>query len=157
MKTRRWTKDDLVKAVGRSKSIRQTLMLLGLKEAGGNYKQIQKYIQYFEIDSSHFLGRGWNKGSKMQGKPRILLEDILVQNSNYQSYKLKKRLFNTDLKKQECEECGWKVMSADGRVPLELHHLNGDSKDNRIENLKILCPNCHSLRPNYRGRNIKKN
>ncbi|KKQ13143.1 MAG: hypothetical protein US27_C0015G0001, partial [Candidatus Moranbacteria bacterium GW2011_GWF1_36_78] len=52
--------------------------------------------------------------------------------------------------------CGWHKVSKDGRLPLELDHINGDSKDNRIKNLRVLCPNCHSLKPTHRGRNIKK-
>ena len=85
--------------------------------------------------------------------PRTKLEDILVKNSNFQSYKLKKRLFSAKLKKPRCELCGWAKKTADGRLPLELDHISGDSKDNRLENLRILCPNCHSLQPTHRGRN----
>ncbi len=60
-----------------------------------------------------------------------------------------------NLKKPECEECGWAKRSEDGRIPLELDHINGDSHDNRLENLRILCPNCRSLEPTHRGMNIK--
>jgi len=155
MKTKRWTRDQLEVAVSTSNSIRQVLSKLGLREAGGNYKQISKYIESYEIDNSHFTGKLWSKGKKLEGKPRIPINKILVKGSNYQSHKLKKRLFNYGYKKQKCEDCGWEMVASDGRIPLELHHINGDPKDNRLSNLEILCPNCHSLRPNYRGRNIK--
>lgn len=155
MKTKKWTKEQLEKAVCESTSIRQVLSKLGLKEAGGNYKQIQKFILSYEIDNSHFTGRLWSKGKKLEGKPRIPINKILIEDSNYQSYKLKRRLFNLGLKIQKCEECGWAVTTDDGRIPLEIHHRNGDSKDNRLDNLEILCPNCHSLKLNYRGKNIK--
>lgn len=156
MKTKKWTKEQLENAVFSSTSIRQVLSKLNLKEAGGNYKQISKYIEFFEIDNTHFTGKLWSKGRKLEGKPRIPITEVLVKNSNYQSYKLKRRLLNLGIKKQQCEECGWSKIASDGRIPLELHHKNGDSRDNTLENLEILCPNCHSLRPNYRGRNIKK-
>ena len=157
MRPKKWTEKQLRKAVKNSRSIRQVLYSLGLKEAGGNYFQIKKYLDFYRIDHSHFTGSAWNKGLRGIGKPRILLEDILVENSNYQSYKLKKRLFVSKLKTPYCEECGWKKTTKDGRLPLELDHINGDVHDNRLENLRVLCPNCHSLQPTHRGRNRKNN
>ena len=153
---RKWNESQLKNAVRGSKSYRQVLYKLGLVEAGGNYEQIKKYIKEYNFDISHFTGKVWNKGLKGIGKPRLQLKEILVQNSHYQSFKLKKRLFVARIKKQECEECGWKKKNSDGYLPLELDHINGDHLDNRLENLRVLCPNCHSLKPNHRGRNIGK-
>ncbi len=155
MKRRRWTVSQLRKAVKKSRSIRQILHKLGLREAGGNYAQIKKYLHFYNIDISHLKGRGWNKGMKIPFHPKIPLEKILVRNSNYQSYKLKARLFRNRIKKRACEICGWAEKSLDGRIPLELDHINGNSRDNRLKNLRILCPNCHSLQPTHRGRNRK--
>lgn len=156
MKKRSWTEDNLREAAKKSTSVRQVLKCLKLRLAGGNYTQINKYFSEYKISTSHFTGKASNKGKKFDRKPKIKLENILKKNNFFQSYKLKKRLFAAKLKPEHCEECGWNKRSKDGRLPLELHHVNGDSRDNRLENLKILCPNCHSLRPNYRGRNIKK-
>ena len=152
---RRWTQLDLESAVKKSRSIRQVLQYLGLKEAGGNYTQIKKYIDVFNIDTQHFTGRSWNKGTTRDFRPVTPLEKILVKNSIFQSHQLKKRLFVVGLKKPFCEECGWAQESLDGRVPLELDHINGNRRDNRLENLRILCPNCHSLKSTHRGRNRK--
>jgi 5-methylcytosine-specific restriction endonuclease McrA len=156
MRTRKWTSDDLKKAVNSSKSIRQTISKLGLIEAGGNYVQVKKYIELYKINTDHFNDQPWNKGLKIFKKPVISLEDILKKNSDFQSFKLKKRLYQAGLKKPECEECGWKKIAEDGRMPLELDHVNGDHKDNRLCNLRILCPNCHSLKSTHRGRNRRK-
>ena len=155
MRSRRWTEAELRWATLKSTSIRQVLSKLGLREAGGNYKQIRKYLDLFKINYSHFKGRAWNKGVKMPFAPRIPLSMITVRNSFFQSYKLKTRLLRVGLKKQKCELCGWSQRSVDGRVPLELDHINGDNKDNRLVNLRILCPNCHSLQPTHRGLNSK--
>lgn len=156
MKNRSWTEADLKKAVARSFSVRQVIKSLKLKPAGGNYDQINKYIRLYKIKTNHFKGKGWNKGLKGIGKPFIPLERILVKNSDFQSYKLKKRLFQAKLKIPKCELCGWSKRSRDGRTPLELDHVNGDSSDNRLKNLRILCPNCHSLQATHRGLNRKK-
>lgn len=155
IKKKSWTEKQLREAVSCSTSVRQVLSKLGLREAGGNYDQINKYIEYYQLDNSHFKGQGWSKGMVGIGKPRLTLKQILIKNSYFQSYKLKKRLFKAGLKQKRCEICMWSEESLDGRIPLELDHINGDSKDNRIENLRILCPNCHSLQPTHRGRNKK--
>ncbi|MBA3047032.1 HNH endonuclease [Patescibacteria group bacterium] len=156
MRKKSWTKQALAKAAKKSTSVRQVICKLNLKQAGGNYSQIKKYLELYKIDIKHFKGKAWNKGLRGIGKPRISLEKILVSHSEYQSYKLKKRLFAANLKLPKCEECGWAEKSTDGRIPLELDHINGHSKDNRLKNLRVLCPNCHSLKPTHRGRNRKK-
>jgi len=156
-KRRSWTKEQLEEAVKTSLSFRQVLAKLGLQEAGGNYQQLKKYIKEYNLNISHFKGRGWNKGLKLPSTPRIDLKKILIKNSEFQSYKLKNRLIKEKLKPAHCEQCGWAKYSPDGRLPLELHHINGNARDNRLKNLLILCPNCHSLQSNYRGRKMRHN
>ncbi len=135
-----------------SRSIRQVLSFLRLAEAGGNYSVVKRYIEHLGIDTSHLKGRGWSRGLKVEAKPKRALEEILGKGVHFQSFKLKKRLFQAGLKPQYCEECGWAERAVDGYLPLEIHHINGDPYDNRLENLRIVCPNCHSLKPNYRNR-----
>lgn len=153
VKKKKWTKEQLERAVEESTSIRQVIKKIGLIQAGGNYTQVKKFINYYDFNIKHFKGKAWNKGMKGIGKPIIPLKDILIRDSDYQSYKLKKRLFEKGLKKEVCEDCGWNKKSLDGRIPLELDHINGDGRDNRLKNLRILCPNCHSLQPTHRGLN----
>jgi hypothetical protein len=153
---KKWSRGELNKAVKGSTSLRQVIKKLGLVQAGGNYEQVKKYISYWDIDASHFRGKAWNKGMKGIGRPLYPLGELLVQDSAYQSHKLKNRLYKEGVKIPRCELCGWAKKAPDGRLPLELDHINGDRRDNRIVNLRILCPNCHSLQPTHRGRNIRK-
>lgn len=155
-RSKKWSEDKLRKAVTISTSIRQVLNHLGLVEAGGNYSQIKKYITFYQLNTDHFLGQAANKGKKIFQPKRKSLQELLTINSDAQSFKLKKRLFLEGIKKPKCELCGWDKKANDGRIPVELDHINGVHTDNRLINLRILCPNCHSLQPTHRGKNIKR-
>lgn len=82
------------------------------------------------------------------------MKQILVEHSKYvNTNSLKQRLFNEKIKERKCECCGnteWMGKP----IPLELHHINGIKDDLRIENLQILCPNCHAFTDNYRGKGM---
>lgn len=156
MKPRRWSYADLRRAARHARSYRDLLLRLGLKPAGGNYVHIRRIVRERRIKLPRYQGTGWSRGLRGIGKPRLSLATILRRGSTYQSFKLKKRLWSAGLKKQRCEMCGWAKKSADGRLPLELDHINGDRYDNRLRNLRILCPNCHSIQPTHRGLNIRK-
>ncbi len=155
MRQRTWSIQDLKIAAKACKSYRGVLKALNLVPAGGNYLQIQKYLREYKIDCSHFTGKTWNKGVKGYFRPLIPLKDILKKGTDYQSFKLKRRLFREGLKQPTCEMCGWAQKTPDGYLPLELDHINGDHRDNRLLNLRVLCPNCHSLQPTHRGRRRK--
>jgi 5-methylcytosine-specific restriction endonuclease McrA len=154
-KKKSWTDKELTQAVAVSKSYRNVLVLLRLIPAGGNYDQIKRRIKELNLATEHFTGMGWNVGLKFQPKQAVPLLELLVEESDAQSYKLKAKLFAAGLKQPKCELCGWAQMAEDGRVPVELDHINGNHRDNRIENLRILCPNCHSLQSTHRGKNKK--
>ena len=154
-KIRSWTDEELAQAVSISRSYRMVLIKLHLIPAGGNYEQIKRRINELGLSIDHFTGAGWNIGLQFNPKPTRPLEELLVVGSAAQSYGLKRRLFQEGLKRPECEMCGWHEMSVDGRIPVELDHINGDHHDNRLENLRVLCPNCHSLQITHRGRNKK--
>jgi DNA-binding transcriptional ArsR family regulator len=86
---------------------------------------------------------------------RMPLEQLLVAGPRRNRNHLKRRLFDAGIKTRRCESCGlneWRGMA----IPLTLHHLNGDRHDNRLENLQILCPNCHGQTDTWAGRNIPR-
>lgn len=150
----RWSEANLRSAAARVNSFRSLIAELGLIPAGGNYSQCHLYIEKYSIDTSHFTGKAWNKGRHIPRRKVYTLEELLVENACTSRINLKRRLFSSGIKKPKCEECGWAARSMDGRIPVELDHINGNNRDNRLENLRILCPNCHSLKPTHRGSNI---
>jgi len=85
MRKKKWTKEQLIKAVSKSFSIRQVLKYIGLAQAGGNYDQINKFIKIWKIDTKHFTGKGWNIGLKFRPNPATPLNKILKRNSFFQS------------------------------------------------------------------------
>lgn len=143
--------EEFEQAAKHSNSLAGMCRALGLKPSGGNYRLMHNAIAKYNINTDHFTGQGWNKGLKFKPSVGIELKDVLVPNSPYQSYKLKKRLLSEGIKKHICESCGLTEWQ-DHIIPLELHHINGDNRDNRLENLMLLCPNCHALTECYRGK-----
>tara|TARA_Y100001938_G_scaffold147595_1_gene229135 strand:+ start:801 stop:1262 length:462 start_codon:yes stop_codon:yes gene_type:complete len=150
-KPRTYTDEQFIEAVKTSMSYRQVLYKLGLKQAGGNYAVMKNRIKDMGLDTSHMTGQAHLKGKTHTHNKRPI-EELLVENSNYQSHKLKLRLISEGLKQHKCECCG--ITEWNGQpAPIELDHIDGNRHNNTIENLRILCPNCHAQTDTYRGKN----
>lgn len=149
----KYLKENFAPIVAESHSYAEICRKIGLADKGSNIGTIKKYIELYQLDTTHFTGQRWNKGASHDEITALVpLEEILKKNTNYKSDSLKKRLIKKDIKKNKCELCG---ISGDDIV-LELHHIDGDHYNNKLENLQILCPNCHSKTDNFRGRNQKR-
>lgn len=144
--------DELSAAVRSSRSFAQVLRALGLP-GGGNQARVKERVQALGLDTSHFVGQAWRRGSKTPMTPRRPLSELLTEGRSVSTNALKLRLIREGVKRHRCERClrtAW-----NGRpIPLELDHINGRRNDNRLENLRVLCPNCHAQTDTYRGRNI---
>ena len=147
-----YTEQELRESVKTSTSIRQVLSKLNIVAAGGNYQTTNRRIKKLNIDTSHFTGQAWNKGQTIG--PKRDIKEYLSNEFPILSHKLKNRLIKEGLKEHKCECCG--ITEWNGKpAPIELDHINGNHHDNRLENLRILCPNCHAQTNTYRGKNKK--
>ena len=148
---KKYTYDDVKSAVAENVSIAGVLRQLGLRPIGGNYRTINRIIDENHYDTSHFTGKGWNVGLEFKPNLGLTDSDIFVENSPYKcSWRLRER-YKSATGLSSCSSCGFSEWLGKP-IPLEIHHINGVNTDNRLENLQLLCPNCHALTNNYRGR-----
>ena len=145
---KRYTEEQLRDSVVNNNSIVQVIRDLGYKVSGGNvWRRIKKEIEDLKLDTTHF-----DKG--VSKKSRYELDSILVSNSNYRNVgQLKLRLVSNNLLEYKCQICDNIGLWLDQPITLQLDHINGVRDDNRIENLRFLCPNCHSQTETFAGRN----
>lgn len=145
----KYSKELLQEAVNKSYSIADLCRELGLKPVGGNYHTVTKKCEKFNVDISHFVGQDW-RNSPIKDPNVYKLDDLLQEEVNFKPSYLKKRLIQAGLKEDRCEICGCGNVWCNKPITLELHHMNGDHFDNRLSNLQVLCPNCHSQQENHR-------
>jgi len=148
-------KENLEKIIKISNSLAETLKNLGKRAAGGNFKTLRKYIDKYGIDISHFNPEQIRreKLKKYLTEKKKDLSEILTKNSSYNRGNLKKRLYDEGVKECKCELCGQNEIWKGKRMSLILDHINGVWDDNRIENIRIVCPNCNATLDTHCGKN----
>jgi predicted RNA-binding Zn-ribbon protein involved in translation (DUF1610 family) len=115
-----------------------------------NYKRLQKLCKENNINTDHFN----TKKTFLRGKHIWTKETLFALNSTPYRTIVKDFMKRNGMVKDVCEECGQNSIWNNKRLDMELDHINGDSKDNRLENLKFLCPNCHSQTSTYKRKKI---
>jgi hypothetical protein len=146
--------DELfIEAVKNSVSYRQVAIYLKIhSESSGNYNTMKKKVQCLNLDISHFIVGGiQNCINRSQERP---LQEFL--DSGQSSYTVKHRLYKEGLLKEECAECGCKNIWNNRAIVLQLDHIDGNNKNNKLTNLRILCPNCHSQTDTYASKGLKR-
>jgi hypothetical protein len=124
--------------------------------AGGNWRTLKRHAERLGLDTSHFDPNAASlEGLRRNNGPKPLAQ-IFVENSTYKRHSLKARLFKEGLKKPACEICGQGEVWRGKRIALILDHENGVPNDNRLENLRILCPNCNATLDTHCGRKNRK-
>ena len=145
-KWEKFSEEELSLIVKESYSFREVAKKIGYQENGGTgQSEAKKLVEKYSFDVSHFTGQGWNKG-------KVDTEKYYYGNALRRGQALRDLII---LRGYQCEDCGlteWKGQT----IPLEVHHIDGDYLNSQLENLKLLCPNCHALTENYRSKNIRK-
>lgn len=151
-----YTLEQFTEAVKTSYSKAGVLKQLNLDVSGGNYKTVDNLVKKFKLDTSHWTGQGHLRGKKCEwAKSNYETKDLLTENNTFQTFKLKQRLLKEGIIQNKCSECG--VSDWNGKaLNMHLDHINGINNDHRLENLRMLCPNCHSQTDTYCGKNKNK-
>ncbi len=148
----KYHKNNLEEVVKLSNNYSDCLKRLGITNLGSSYNTLKKYIDKYDIDITHFKSSSESIITMIKSNI-IPLEDILVDKSTYSSsHRLKNRLYKEGLKERRCELCNQGEEWNGKRMSLILDHINGKHNDNRIDNLRIVCPNCNAtLETHCRG------
>ena len=150
MRAVRFSEEEAREAVRAARSYSEALRKLGYRVAGGNHATLKKYAQAWGISTDHFDTSWASRIPRRRG--RIPMSAILVEQSTYSRAHLKDRLFEEGLKQRACELCGQDESWRGERMALILDHINGVGDDNRLENLRIVCPNCAATFATHCGR-----
>ena len=149
-------KTDLENIVKNSTSIVSILRFFNLTNKGHNYRTLKKRLAEDNIDYSHInLGYTSNKNRTFKKQNKLSNEEIFIENSSYHRTHLKTRICKQNLIEYKCSECNLGNTWNNKNISLQLDHINGIHNDNRLENLRFLCPNCHSQTNTFAGRRTK--
>lgn len=141
----------VINIVKESNNLNQVCRKMNLRSTNENYQRINKIINLYSVDISHFTNE-----PKRLPKHQYTLDEIFCFNTTASKNLIKKSL--KTLRPHKCEKCQrteWEFQNQLVKIPLQVHHINGDRTDNRLSNLQLLCPNCHALTDNYCGKNKK--
>lgn len=150
----KYTRELLEPLVKESISVAEVLRKLGKRQEGSITTHVSRVIRKLGIDTSHFLGQSANCGTNHKGgTDKKEWTEILVQRSDdrrEKAFRLRRALVESG-REYRCEWCGNTGEWNEKPLLLTVDHINGDWLDNRLENLRFLCPNCHSLTDNHSG------
>jgi len=143
-------------AIAASRSFAEALRRLGMRPAGGNHATLRRYAQLWQISTDHFDPAAIRLEGLSKARVRKPLAEILVEHSTYSRKHLKRRLYAEGVKQRVCELCGQAEMWRGRKMSMILDHVNGCATDNRIENLRVVCPNCAATLDTHCGKMLRR-
>lgn len=146
-----YTREELEKVIRESTSLREVLIKLEMSPKGSSYKRMRNILSDLKIDTAHFLGFNRKVGRTVK---KLKLEDIFDNTVKIASNSLKRKLLKLGLMEYRCIICGISEYNNE-YLSLHLDHVDGNSENNAFDNLRLLCPNCHSQTDTFAGRNKK--
>jgi hypothetical protein len=146
----KYNKENIQEAARVSHSLSDMARHFGIKPTGGTLGWYRKLIERFQIDVSHFTGYAHMKG-KVSSQRKSAKEILRKTGKMQHGWKLRRSLLEIG-RKDECQ-CGQASLWNGKSLILIVDHINGDNTDHRPDNLRILCPNCHSQTDTFAGRN----
>lgn len=132
-------------------SLTEVCNKLGKLPTNTNLEKVKNVINKYNVETPFFTKK-YKNYSYTKSKP---IEEYLKYGSKIPSTKLRNKLIKEKIKEYRCERCK-NTEWLGKKIPLQLHHIDGDKNNNCIENLQLLCPNCHSLTENFCGKNVKR-
>ena len=153
----RHTREILESIVAEASSMREVLEAVGLRPAGGNYSHMKRVVQGYGFSTSHWLGRGSNLGRKFGPKrtPAQILTKRVPGLSRVHGSVLRPAMMAFGVE-ERCAICGLLPEWQGQRLVFPVDHIDGDWGNNELENLRMLCPNCHSQTSTFSGRGRKR-
>jgi hypothetical protein len=149
-----YTESEVRTAVANARSLSDALRALGLRTAGGNFRTLKALIARYDISTEH-LDSNWARRATPPVRHRVPLAEVMTTGSTYNRTDLKRRLYDEGLKQRACELCQQGEQWHGRHISLVLDHVNGIHDDNRLENLRIVCPNCNAGLDTHCGRRTR--
>lgn len=158
-KVKKYSREIIEKAVKEAKSARRACQLLEISTGGSNSTRLRKFLEKNGYDISHWTGQSWSKDLTVLTDNRVWTkyskEEVFSENSKASTCLLRKLIKKYNLLENKCAHCGL-VDTWNGKpLNLQLDHISGNRHDQRIENLRWLCPNCHSQTDTFTSKNSK--
>jgi hypothetical protein len=155
-KINKYSLEEIKNIVENSQSASEACRKMGMADKSGNGTRLRKDLKDLNIDFSHWTGQLWSKGKTILTDERVSkkrkLEEMFVENSEVSRSHIRSLILKNNLLEYKCNTCCMSPIWNNTKLAFHIDHINGIRNDHRLENLRWLCPNCHSQTETYCGK-----